>query len=422
MNSFFKKIILLWMVFFTSFLFADQTKAQVFSNGSVSESASSADFTIKITDGVDYCDELKVNYTTVDGSATEPDDYTKEDSSVTFYGGCVWPPQLPTLSKSKTVSVNVVDDSDYEGNQGFSLKLTSVTSGYQIDSNHREAFTTIIENDVEPLKLISFNDKSISEGDVDTTLYMVATFNKNTTQAMTLTYHTENATALAGSDYLKVASSEGNNVIHIPANRSSVNIPIVIKGDLVPEVTKNFKVVIDSISVGTINAGEDVATATVYDDDAIVFYITSSNVFEGNPGDHNKMNFTISLNKALPPGTPDITIDYETADGTLDTSTIDPATLLDVDYSKTTGHVVFTDGGATSYTIPVPIVGDNKVELEESLKMNIFRAGSNIGSSQSLILPDESYPGIDFSRELTPMDHMVIEGNSSVRMLNFNFR
>ena len=420
MNSLFKKIILVWIVFFTSFLFADQTKAQVFSNGSVTESASSADFTIKITDGVDACDELKVDYTTVDGSATEPDDYTKKDSSATFYGWCAWPVHL-FPSRSKTVSVNVVDDSDYEGNQGFSLKLTSVTSGYQIDSQHKEAFTTIIENDVEPLKLISFNDKSITEGDVDTTLYMVAAFNKNTTQAMTLTYHTENATALAGSDYLKVASSEGNNVIHIPANRSSVNIPIVIKGDLVPEVTKNFKVVIDSISVGTINAGEDVATATVYDDDAIVFNISSTNVFEGNPGDHNKMDFVISLHKALPPGTPDITIDYETADGTLDTSTIDPATLLDVDYSNTTGHVVFTDGGATSYTISVPIVGDDNVELDESLKMNIFRAGVNIGSSESLILPDESYPGIDFSRELTPMDHMVIEGNSSVRMLNFNF-
>ena len=412
MSPLFKRIIILWFMLFTNFLFADTTKVKVVSNGPVTESSGPATFTISLTDGVDYCDALVVNYTTINGSASAPNDYTAKSDSVTFYGECNFPVRTHS-PLSTTVSVAITNDSDFELNENFSLKLSSVSAGYSIKNHYKIATVTIKDDDVKPLKLILFNDRGIQEGDINRTLYLVAYFNKTTITPMTLTYHTENASALAGSDYEGIVSK----IIPIPVGKHRVLLPVIIKGDLVPEPTKNFKIIIDSISEGTIRTGENIATASISDDDNIIFNISSTDILEGNPGDNNKMKFRIFLNKALPVGTPDITIHYVTTDG----STTNHAELSDSDYTQVEGDVIFHVGDL-EYFIEVPITPDTRIEPDETLRMVISRDGENIASSEAEIIRDDgNHPGVNFSTEINPQDHSVIEGNSSTRVLNFHF-
>ena len=62
---------------------------------------------------------VTVRYATSDGTATEPDDYTSHSGTLTFAAG----------ETSKTVSVPVVDDSDEDSGETFTLTLSKVSGG-----------------------------------------------------------------------------------------------------------------------------------------------------------------------------------------------------------------------------------------------------------------------------------------------------
>ena len=87
--------------------------------------------------------------------------------------------------------------------------------------------------------------------------------------------------------------------------------------------------------------------------------ISDASVLEGQSGT-TSLQFKVSLT-AAPAAT--VTVDFATADGL--------ATVADNDYLPASGTLSFTSGGQLSQTITVSVIGDTKIEPDETLGVNL---------------------------------------------------
>ena len=397
MHTLFKKIILLFLLSITS-LFADGSDIRISVNNaaSVYEYSGSMSFTIQLSQSPDWNELMTVNYTTIDSSGQAGSDYSSTSGSVTFIG---------LLNQmSKTITVSILDDAIHESTEKlyFQISITP-TIGYKITKSTAQGL--IYDDDLPSLKLDNFSDMGQTETDIDTTLSMIAYFNQNLPSALTLTYHTEDNTAYSGSDYVAVVAG----TVNVAAGNNKAIIPITIKGDDLPENTKEFRVVIDSISSGTIT--DNSARAVIADDDSIQVNISSTDIPEGNVSDNNKMPFRIFLSKAYPLLTP-LSINYQAQDGSA------PSATENSDYTATNGSVTFNKGEIEKI-VYVPIIGDSVIEPDENLKMFISGSSYVINHySESKILNDDgAYPTLSCNST----NVSIIEGNSGQSTLQYIF-
>ncbi|TWU45387.1 Calx-beta domain protein [Novipirellula aureliae] len=105
---------------------------------SVDESGSSISFTVTRTGGSDGA--VSVSYATSNGSATAGTDYTAASGTVNFADGEV----------SKTITVDILEDTIDEPNETFLITLTGPTGG-AILGTVQVATATIIDNDEAPI-------------------------------------------------------------------------------------------------------------------------------------------------------------------------------------------------------------------------------------------------------------------------------
>ena len=97
-----------------------------------SESDGMMTFTVQVSGSGD---DVSVDYTTADQSATEPDDYTLTAGTLLFTTGV----------NSQTVDVPIIDDSDEEGTEKFQLQLSNEVNGVAIKPT---GIATIVDNDI----------------------------------------------------------------------------------------------------------------------------------------------------------------------------------------------------------------------------------------------------------------------------------
>jgi len=412
----FNKLLQLFLVnilFFSTLLYSadgNDIGIIVSNASSVQEDGGTANFSVKLNEEPEWCEEVNVDYYTSNGSAKAGQDYNNSSGAVTFYGFCPDPFNLHAGSKNEIVHVNIINDDVYEKSQYFFLKITNSTVGYRVDDP--SAYVWIYDNDSKPIQLNRFQNKSITESDTDKVLNMVVKFNQRIPSDITLTYHTQENSAVDGTDYIGV-----NTSIVVPALSNSAFLPITIKGNLTPETTKNFKVIIDSISEGTITTN-NTATATIYDDDKIEVDVMCFDANEGASGESNNIKCKIFLanHKPYPVGEPDFNINYTSADGSATSA------IAGTDYTPISGHVTFTTGDK-EHIINIPTIGDDTIEPDKNVKL-IISGSSYIIDTQSeaeIIDDDGEYAQMGFGSDMNTDDFYIVEGNSSQRNLNFTF-
>ncbi len=397
MFNFLKKFILLSTLISTHLLYADGVLTSIGINNapSVSEAdAGSKKMTFMVTLSESPLLFTTVNYTTVNGSATAGSDYVAQSGSLTFLA---W-------DTSKTIEVDILDDTIYEGDENFYVQISTTASGYEV-SGSGQGYGTITDNELPPLEIRSSN-VSITEGDIGTNPinFRIYLNQPAPTGGVTVNYNTADYTALANDDYTSTAGS-----VTIPAGQTEVYVPVPIVGDLTPEVQEKFYFKLTNTNVGTLKTTK--VSGYIKDNDAINVRISSTNIQEGNLGDTHQMVFKIFLAKAYPLTTP-LTINYQTQDGST------PSATANVDYTSKSGSVTFNQGDIEKL-VYVDIVGDNDIEPNEYLKLAI--SGSDYITkfdSQSLILNDDgNYPKISFSQN----EFSITEGDSGQKNLNFTF-
>ena len=165
------------------------------------------------------------------------------------------------------------------------------------------ADATITDDDAAT---ISISDIAVTETNTNDVHNFVATMSKVAQEDVVISFTTTNGTA-GTSDF----TAQSAVAYTIPAGSTSVNIPVIITGDLVAEPTEAFT---GTISISNANAqqvtiGTGTATATITDDDAVSVAINDVSVVENVVG--GTVTFTVTLTGNLQDA---LTVDYATAD------------------------------------------------------------------------------------------------------------
>ena len=149
-----------------------------------------------------------------------------------------------------------MDDAAPESTENFVVNLTAPTNARIGDP---QGTVTILDRDVEAvIPTVVIDDVSLYEEEGVASLTI--SLSEPTTEAVSVTYTTGDASAINGTDY--VGSS---GVLTIPAGQTSSVVTFSILDDAAPESTENFVVNLTAPTNATI--GDPQGTVTILDRD-----------------------------------------------------------------------------------------------------------------------------------------------------------
>ncbi|NOX75807.1 MAG: hypothetical protein GXP17_04175 [Gammaproteobacteria bacterium] len=230
-----------------------------------------AEFTITLS--TDSTDTVTVDYATSGTTATAPDDYQSKTGTLSFAPG----------ETSKTVTVNVVADTNMEPDEIFKLTLSN-PSNAQI--NKAVGMATIINDDVSALPALQIGGTSITEGNSGTTTAeFTITLSTSSTDTVTIDYATSDITATAPDDY-----QGKNGTLSFAPGETSKTITVNVITDVIAELDETFKMTLSN--PGNANLNDAVGVTTIINDD------TDSTVLLSNPGPQSfdeEQEYTIDI-------------------------------------------------------------------------------------------------------------------------------
>ena len=325
---------------------------------------------------------VTVNYQTVNGTATAPADYTAKSGTVT----------IPAGSLSATVSVTIVGDVLYEGNDTLTLRISNPVHATLGTAN---GTGTIVENDVRPTVTVA--NASATEGNSGTTpMVFTVTSSVASGVAATVNYATSNGTATAPADY-----TAKTGTVTIPAGSKTATFTVLIAGETRYEANETFTVTLSNPVNATLGTAS--ATGTITNQDAPpVVSVAAASVNEGATTT-TPMVFTITSSAVS--GLP-VTVSFATSDGTAHA----PG-----DYMATTGSVTIP-AGATSTTFSVLVVGDTLNENNETLSFALsdpVNATLGTATATGTIIDNDAAPAVSIS------DSSLTEGNGGTSPMQF---
>ena len=181
-------------------------------------------------------------------------DYLETSGTVRFLPG----------EKTKTVSVNIIDDRHEDSNEYVQLKLPSQETRHGSVDNYnlvrRSAFGTIYNSEESVgTQYLHITDVAVTEGEGATAVFTV-TLDAEVTAPVTVNYATEDDTATAGTDYTAVSGT-----LLIPHGQTSATISVQILNDDVYAEDRSFTLNLSDAANATIQDGS--GKATIRDDE-----------------------------------------------------------------------------------------------------------------------------------------------------------
>ena len=289
-------------------------------------------------------ESVTVAYATADGTAAEGADYTAARGTLTLAAG----------ETSKTFTVQVIGDVAEEGDETFTVSLSSASgSGASISTTAGTATVTIDDEEAPPI--LSIADASVAEGHSGTVnMEFTVSMDKADSESVTVAYATADGSAIAGTDY-----TDASGILTFAASETSKTFSVSITGDANYERDETFTVSLSSPSGAML--GDAMATGTITNDDAPLTLSISDSSVEESLGSLN-MEFTVTMSGA---SGEQATVDYVTADvaGT-------GAAIAGADYTATSGTLTIV-AGETSGTISVVVAGDRTAERSETFTVTL---------------------------------------------------
>jgi hypothetical protein len=190
---------------------------------------------------------FSIDFTTVDGTAVAPSDYTATSGSVGF-APCSGDEGDPCFL-SQSVSVPIVGDLSPEGNETFFLEIRMGSPGNGVILRNR-GLATIRDDD--PFPTVSINDVILGEGGAFT--FTVSLSQPSAFEAR-VDFATADGTALGGRDY-----TPASGVLVFPPGTTSLPVTIQTTPDSAFEADETFFVNLSNPTNATIADGQGIGT------------------------------------------------------------------------------------------------------------------------------------------------------------------
>jgi hypothetical protein len=312
-------------------------------------------FEIRLTGALVADEQVTVNYSTANGSASAGSDYTTATGSVVFSAG----------ETSKLVPVTILPDNLYEqnANETFSLQLDSISAGTISDASG----TATIDDD-DPAPTMSISDVSLPEGDAGTKPFTFnVTLSNPSNATIAASWSVTPNGALSGSDYVQPGVTPP---VTFGPGETSKQIVVQVNGDTSLEGDEQFLVtlsgyaqIIDTQGVGTIENDDDAPPVPT-------LKITGVTVTEGT-----NANAVLTVTRT---GAGAVSVLARTDNGS------GTATQAN-DYTAIAGTPVNIPANTTTGTVLVPIVNDVIDEAAETFTVTIYQpSGATIPSGDEV--------------------------------------
>ncbi len=351
-------------------------------------------FTVSLSGAPAPGDAVSVDYASAAGSAVSGTDFTGVGGTLSFTNGG---------ALAQAISVPVVRDNIDESDETFTVGLGNAVNA-QIEVS--PGIGTIEDDDTA---VVSINSVNQSEGNAGTSDF-IFTLSLSTPSASTLEFsvYTTDGSASAGSDYVGIPAP-GNTVVFPPLSTTQA-VAVTVNGDTTVEADETFNALVLPALAAIEGFPPPVASGigTIVNDDVLVDVgISDASVTEGTGAGTTNAAFTVTLSAQPPAGSP-VTVDYTTAGGTATSG---------ADFAATSGALTFSNGGALTQTISVPVVRDNIDENDEGFVVDITAPAANVtdGQGAGTIVDDDT-------AVVTIDPNFALEGDSGVKVRGFNVR
>ncbi len=343
-----------------------------------------------------------VAYSTANGTATNPGDYTSQTGTLTFGPG------VTTQSRD----IPIVNDLANENTEAFTVTLSNpVNTQLGPDTT-----TTVTILDDDPIPTITIDDvtapnadnASLKENDLAVAggLVFRVKLSAPSGKQVTVNYTTADGSAtVADNDY----TAKSSPPLTIPIGASSATITVPVTGDSKFEDDEAFILSLTSATNATIERKK--ATGSILNDDPpptsyFNFSPVQPSVAENDPNGYVALNITRTGDT-----TTQASVTFNTADGTA---------VADSDYSATSKVVIFPIG-STSQIVQVPIFNDTVNEADETFTATLSAPTASpavalLGGNPTATV---TITNDDAAPTLTIGNASVTEGNSGTVNLVF---
>lgn len=210
--------------------------------------------TVRRTDGSQGA--VSIDYSTADGTAVAGSDFTATNGTLNWADGD---------SSDKTFQVAILDDSEVEGNESFTVSLSAPSGGAALGSP-ATANVSVSSNDTPSSSgSIRFTSAaaSVAENAGSVTLSLERT--GGSSGAVSVNWATANGTATAGADF----TAANGSVSFGDGETGPKSIQVTIADDTTEESSESFSVALSAPSGGASLGSPASATVTINDNDAI---------------------------------------------------------------------------------------------------------------------------------------------------------
>ncbi len=323
----------------------------------VNENAGTATITVRLPNAAPGA--FTVSFSTSNGTATQPGDYTTASGTLTFAG---------TAGETQSFTVPIIDDNLVESSESVLISLSN-PSNSSIEASDT-AVLTIIDNDA--LAALTVADVTVNEAAGTATV--TVTLNNALSGPFTVSFATADGTATLPGDY--TTASGTLNFAGTAGESQTFTVPII--NDNVVEAAETILVSLSNPSNSNVDVS-DTAVVTITDNDNAALTVDDVTVNEAA----GTATVTVSVNNAVQGG---FTVNFATADGTAAAPT---------DYASASGTLTFVGTAGETRSFTVPIVDDAVIESSESFivalsNMSVATIDANSTGTVTIVDNDSS--------------------------------
>jgi cyanate lyase len=312
-----------------------------------------------------------VDYASSDGTAIAGSDYTAVIGSLSFADGVT----------SRTFTIDINNDADYEGDETVNLRLRNPSGGAGLGSPATAVLTITEDDPVPPAGSLQFSAPAYTFAENGVTASISVSRVDGSFGTVGVDYASSDGTATAGSDYTAV-----NGRLRFADGVTSQTFTIDIIDDADYEGNETVNLALSNPSGDAGLASPASAVLTIAEDEpvppagSLQFSAPTYTVAE------NGLTASITVTRVGGSlGT--VGVDYASSDGTA---------FAGSDYTAVIGSLSFADG-VTSQAFTIDLLDDADYEGDETVNLSLSNpsGGAGLGSPASVVLTiaeDEPVP------------------------------